>query len=74
MNDRGGDGRHIWQHARAQMEFTALIYAARYGHSNCAQLLLDAGVDTNAKDEVHLTVFRVSSTMRLQWRFFFEEY
>ena len=42
-------GAHL---ARAQDERTALIYAARDGHADCARLLLDAGADANAKMNV----------------------
>ena len=31
---------------------TALICAAEYGHTSCARLLIDAGADKDAKDEV----------------------
>ena len=46
-----------WSHIgrrrrRAQLGQTALIRAAGNGHAECVRLLLDAGADTNAKDEV----------------------
>jgi hypothetical protein len=36
----------------AQEGFTALIAAAREGHSDCVRVLLDAGADKNATDKV----------------------
>ncbi len=43
----------MWAHlARAQNGSTALIRAAMKGHADCARLLLDAGADTEANDEV----------------------
>ena len=39
---------HIW----AQSGWTALTWAAMHGKTDCARLLLDAGADTNATDEV----------------------
>ena len=38
--------------SHAQFGFTALIGAAGGGHSDCVRLLLDAGADKNATDEV----------------------
>ena len=38
--------------AAAQYGGTALIGAARFGHADCARLLLDAGADKEAKDNV----------------------
>ena len=35
-----------------QRGVTALTLAARYGHANCARLLLDAGADAGKQDEV----------------------
>ena len=40
------------EHTRAQIESTALIRAAEEGHADCVRLLLDAGADKNAKDNV----------------------
>ena len=37
---------------RAQYGMTALIGAGWLGRADCARLLLDAGADKNAKDEV----------------------
>ena len=36
----------------AQMGMTALFYAARFGRTDCAQLLLDVGADTSVKCHV----------------------
>jgi hypothetical protein len=38
----------------AQNKLTALIWAAKSGHADLVRLLLDAGVDKNAKDDVRL--------------------
>jgi ankyrin repeat protein len=35
----------------AQVGATALIWAASGGHANCVRLLLDAGADTEAKNQ-----------------------
>ncbi len=43
--------RHIW-HSLVQFGWTALILAAREGHADCARLLVDAGADKEAKNEV----------------------
>ena len=37
---------------RAQIGFTALMWAAVNGRADCARLLLDAGADNNAADKV----------------------
>ena len=37
----------------SQFQFTALIRAAQSGHAHCVQLLLDVGVDKDAKNYVH---------------------
>ena len=42
--------------ARAQYGYTALIWAARNDHADCTRLLLDAGADKNAKDEVRVSL------------------
>ncbi len=39
-------------YTRSQSEYTALMFAAARGHADCARLLLDAGADKNAKNEV----------------------
>jgi hypothetical protein len=36
----------------AQYGYTVLIRAAENGHADCLRMLLDAGADTEAKDEV----------------------
>ncbi len=36
----------------AQNGLTALMHAARFGHVDCAQVLLEAGADKNAKTKV----------------------
>ena len=38
---------------------TALICAAESGHADCVQLLLNAGADKNAKDEVRVGLLRL---------------
>ncbi len=45
-----------WHISRAQGGYTALIYAAREGHVDCARLLLDAGADKNATNKVTLVL------------------
>ena len=35
------------------------MFAARNGHADCARLLLDAGADKNAKNEVRASICRV---------------
>ncbi len=42
---------HIW-FENAQNGYTALIWAARDGKPDCVRLLLDAGVNKDAKDKV----------------------
>ncbi len=42
-----------WFFLQAQFEDTALLRAVRYGHADCVRLLIDAGAETNAKDQVH---------------------
>jgi hypothetical protein len=37
-----------------QLGWSALIWAACNGHAECVRLLIDAGADTEATDEVHL--------------------
>ena len=45
--------RRRWHiRTRAQDGWTALIVAGFHGHADCARLLLDAGADKDAKDEV----------------------
>ncbi len=46
----GTCGRRLM--AAAQDGYTALIWAARNGHADCARLLLHAGADKNAKNNV----------------------
>ncbi len=43
---------HVGRRRRAQYGRTALIYAAMEGHADCARLLLDAGADKNAANNV----------------------
>ena len=38
--------------AHAQLDYTALICAAHFGRADCVRLLLDAGADKEAKDQV----------------------
>ncbi len=44
----------MWVHlcGGAQDGRTALILAARWGHADCARLLLDAGADKEVKSDV----------------------
>ncbi len=42
----------------AQSGLTAVMYAAAHGHLDCARLLLDAGADKNAKDNVRIGSLR----------------
>jgi ankyrin repeat protein len=46
------DALHLHEHAQAG--WTALIFAAANGHVDCARLLIDAGADKNAKNQVCL--------------------
>ena len=39
-------------HARAQNGYTALMYAADNGHTDCVRLLLNSGADKSAKNKV----------------------
>jgi ankyrin repeat protein len=48
--------RHIFEHVHAQMGFTALMMAAEDGHIDCVRLLLDAGADKNAEENVRGTI------------------
>ncbi len=52
----GGCGG-TFAHTRAQDGDTALISAAKNGHVDCARLLLNAGVDKNAKNLVRRVGF-----------------
>ena len=53
---------HVAAHCvRAQFGCTALMEAARNGHADCARLLLDAGADKNAKDEVRASWFAATA-------------
>jgi hypothetical protein len=38
--------------SESQGGWRALIYAAEYGHTGCARLLIDAGADKEAKNNV----------------------
>jgi hypothetical protein len=49
----------VKMHAHAQHGETPLIWAAENGRANCVRLLLDAGADTHAKDNVRSTRLRV---------------
>jgi hypothetical protein len=44
--------RYIVTRTHSQNGYTALMWAAWNGHADCAQLLLDAGVDKEAKCNV----------------------
>ncbi len=56
-----GRRRHIW-HSHAQSGLTALVYAS--GHADCVRLLLDAGADMNAKNNVRDSVDPVRVCLR----------
>ncbi len=47
---------------RAQDGYTALMMAAEWGHADCARLLLDAGADKKATNEVCLSIRGVSES------------
>ncbi len=49
---RFGGGGGTFLHSRVQFGMTALMWAASNGHADCARLLLDAGADKEAKNEV----------------------
>ena len=62
----GGDQTHVGGtlgRRRAQCGETALILTASHGRADCARLLLDAGADKNAVDEV-----RASAGGGVRWR------
>ncbi len=40
--------------SRTQNGWTALMNAAEFGRTECARLLIDAGADKEAKDEVRV--------------------
>ncbi len=50
------NGRRLWRHvgihAHAQIGMTALMNSASGGHVDCMRVLLDAGADKEAKDNV----------------------
>ena len=48
----GGHKWARWAVVRAQDGYTALIFAAMHGRADCVRLLLDAGADKDAKNEV----------------------
>ena len=50
--DRGGGITLAHTCARAQFGATPLICTALYGHADCVRLLLDAGANMNARDNV----------------------
>ncbi len=58
--------------ARAQDELTPLMMAARFGHADCARLLLDAGADKNATDKVRRVRCWGALLIRC-WRFLWGE-
>ena len=49
---------------REQCGWTALFLAAFEGHADCARLLLDAGADMNAKDDVRASAVRTLGRWR----------
>ena len=60
----GGGGGTLLFHV-AQDGSTALISVAAYGRVDCARLLLDAGADTNAMNNVRVSVRRVCGWARV---------
>ena len=55
--------------SHAQFGCTALMLAAEKDHADCARLLLDAGADKNAKDEVRASAGGgVRGVLELWWR------
>ena len=52
----GGGGLMATKHARAQKGLTALMWASAHGHADCVRLLLDAGADRDAVDNVRRLV------------------
>ncbi len=63
-------GAHLAAHwsGGAQNGYTALICAAMNGHVDCARLLLDAGADKNAKNNVRASaVGGVRGIVELRW-------
>ncbi len=59
-------GRSIWR-THSQDGCTALICAARNGHSDCARLLLDAGADKETKCNVRASRSAASAVGRMCW-------
>jgi ankyrin repeat protein len=58
---------------RAQNGSTALMFAAEKGHVDCVRLLLDAGADKEAKNEVRASAGVVCGALLWSWKpiFFF---
>ena len=55
-----GSGPNIYAKMQMQRGDTALICAARKGHSGCARLLAEAGANKDVKDKVrHMHIFLI---------------
>ena len=61
----GAEAEHWARLARAQDKYSALIYASWNGRTECVRLLLDAGADKEAKDEVRASRSSVPALGRL---------
>jgi ankyrin repeat protein len=46
--------------------YTPLIHAAENGHADCVRVLLDAGADKDAVNEVRCGRFNASTIMRVK--------
>ena len=59
----------IFQRARAQHRLTALILTAANGHTDCVRLLLGAGADHGATDDVRrvLSILNFECACFLLW-------
>ncbi len=65
MQSRYFSSNHLWHLTKhAQTGYTALIYAAIEGRAECVRLLLDAGADKEAADEVRASRSAVCASGR----------